>query len=466
MSIQNEDANPCERALDVTALLRGELEGHNKEQNNELEEHINICVACKKQINEERAVFDLLQNNAVEPSPELKQKVMGRINLGENKILRMLRDTKWRVAAAVLVAAVMLTLLPMAAKPTLRPQKVAGQTPPPKDPTQLATERAHNWLRLTQEADGSWSASRHGGASNYSIGLTGLASIALLSGFEEMDTDKDASIRAVLNAGRHLISKQAVNGRIGPNISTSLYNHGIATVALLGTYAATKEETLREPIERALKYIVKLQSKTGGWGYASLSNSSQYNSPQEKPNTSISAWQISALLMAENMGFKNVDGATRLGLEYLAEMADDTGRVGYSARGRFQESPQAMTAMAALYFSLKDIKGELKAERGRIIDAFMRARVGRSRELDYYQSFFVAYAARANNPDVKNALQKSAREVLLASQVSDGPNSGSFAPRDRWSNSGGRIYATAMASMSLHADTTTPRMLAQLRGGQ
>ena len=56
------------------------------------------------------------------------------------------------------------------------------------------------------------------------------------------------------------------------------------------------------------------------------------------------------------------------------------------------------------------------------------------------------------------------RAALVESQVTEGPYSGSFHPRDRWSLTGGRVYSTAMAALSLQADEHAPKMLAMMRG--
>jgi hypothetical protein len=43
----------------------------------------------------------------------------------------------------------------------------------------------------------------------------------------------------------------------------------------------------------------------------------------------------------------------------------------------------------------------------------------------------------------------SIRKILLEKQIHQGEDSGSWAPIDRWSAVGGRLYSTAMASLAL-----------------
>ena len=93
----------------------------------------------------------------------------------------------------------------------------------------------------------------------------------------------------------------------------------------------------------------------------------------------------------------------------------------------------------------------------------MKAAAYRPRDLDYYRAFFFEYALRAVEEASSGAVARS-REMIVESQVKAGPHSGSFEPLDRWSATGGRVYSTAMAALSLQADANAPRMIAMMRG--
>src|SRR4030095_16119590 len=82
-----------------------------------------------------------------------------------------------------------------------------------------------------------------------------------------------------------------------------------------------------------------------------------------------------------------------------------------------------------------------------------RATAGRSSQgaaPDFYQSYFaVAVLDDAlNDASAKERLAAIHRE-LLKHQVAEGNEGGSWSPDDHWGRAGGRLYSTALASLSL-----------------
>jgi hypothetical protein len=68
---------------------------------------------------------------------------------------------------------------------------------------------------------------------------------------------------------------------------------------------------------------------------------------------------------------------------------------------------------------------------------------------DYYRAYFLT-AAMKEMPGAASANQLAMiRGSLVGGQVALGTEKGSWPPNDRWGGVGGRIYATAMASLSL-----------------
>ena len=56
------------------------------------------------------------------------------------------------------------------------------------------------------------------------------------------------------------------------------------------------------------------------------------------------------------------------------------------------------------------------------------------------------------------ALAAGTSSALVASQVREGPERGSWEPQDRWAATGGRVYATALGALILQADRRGPRL--------
>ncbi len=90
-----------------------------------------------------------------------------------------------------------------------------------------------------------------------------------------------------------------------------------------------------------------------------------------------------------------------------------------------------------------------------------------TRDTDYYRSYFLTHAFRVaeagGGPEAPSRAEPLAR-VLVKKQLAAGPDSGSWSPSDRWGLTGGRVYATAMAALSLEADRRADELVAWVRG--
>jgi len=69
--------------------------------------------------------------------------------------------------------------------------------------------------------------------------------------------------------------------------------------------------------------------------------------------------------------------------------------------------------------------------------------------LDFYRAYFLTTALRHEPDDSSRQRLASVRQTLLLHQVATGSDSGSWPAADRWGRAGGRLYSTALASLSL-----------------
>ncbi len=449
----------CDHAGSATAYAQSELVGTELE---DFERHLPSCAECRSAAESARELIERLRAAAPAPEADLDVDLV-------DGVLAALPDGAWEPAAAgrngstfrwasraLQAAAVLLVGLTLGLVALRAP---VGTRPPAKGAGAIAqatpVARALAWLASVQNDDGSWDAETWGGQENYTPALTGLATLALLADTSAPDSPHNmARVDAVKRAARFLATAVGRSGRVGPRFDAALYNHGIATVALIEAYARTRDEALKAPISRALGYIRSEQAASGGWGYAG----------GRQPNTAISVWQVNALLLGGGLGWPEARGSAARGLAWIEGMIDAEGRAGYDALGRFPNGPEGLTAMAALSLGAADgSAGSGGDGRSRAARSLVRAAAERPRDLDYYRAFFFEYALRAVEQSASGAGGRS-HEMIVGSQVTAGPNSGSFEPRDRWSSAGGRVYSTAMAALSLQADANAPRMIAMMRG--
>ena len=154
--------------------------------------------------------------------------------------------------------------------------------------SEQAVERALDWLARHQDADGRWD----GATARYDDGtavkgdddftvhcpagetcfgeciyweadtaLTGLALLAYLGAGYTHDDGKYAE--TVGKGLDFLLSQQKPDGDLrGPSRAVGMYCHAMATLALCEAYALTGDERLRDPVERAVAFLIGARAGT------------------------------------------------------------------------------------------------------------------------------------------------------------------------------------------------------------
>jgi len=293
------------------------------------------------------------------------------------------------------------------------------------------------WLCQTQEADGSWSAAKWGGSQHYEVALTGLSLLTLLDG-------KSGSKTAIEKAIAYLIQHQQADGRFGEIFSGTPYNHGIATLALAKAYETRKDKALCLVLDKAISAICARQYADGGWGYE--------NEAHPASNLSITLWQIEALRLVSKYDWPQVRTRVERGLRWMAGVAADDGSFGYQKSG---DTPggasQTLTAMGAMSLLDPAHIGLVSPGRRQAIKAQMQRLASTpGPDMDYYRRYFLTAALKMMDEEPAHRGLMAMRHDLVTQQIKRGAEAGSWKADDRWGSTGGRIYATAMASLSLH----------------
>ena len=297
-------------------------------------------------------------------------------------------------------------------------------------------QKAAAWLCQTQEPDGSWSVTKWGGSKHFEVALTGLSLMTLLDG-------GSLGKPAVEKAIGYLIQHQQKDGRFGAVFSGTPYNQGIATLALAKAYESRKDEALRVALDKAVAAICSSQYPDGGWGYS--------NEAHPASNLSITMWQIEALRLASQQGWPQLQPRVERGLCWMAGMAADDGSFGYQKSG---DTPggasQTLTAMGAMSLLDPAHIGLVSPRRRQAIQTQMqRLAASSGPDMDYYRRYFLTAALKKMDEEPAHRRLATMRHDLLALQLKRGAEAGSWKADDRWGSAGGRIYATALASLSL-----------------
>ncbi len=318
--------------------------------------------------------------------------------------------------------------------------------------TEEAVDQSLRWLASVQEADGSWDPARFEGMAEYRTGVTGLVTLAFLGSGH---THRGGPYREVVGrALRRLVDDQRRDGSIGAPAGNAMYNHALGTLAVLEAYCQTDDETLKPVAAAAVGYTQFAQNASGGWGYAPRDGSS---------DASVTGWQVMALELGRAKGFLTAASSLRQAMEWLDSVTDDAGRVGYREPGQFPNGPAALTAVGMFaHLLVAPVPDAPRLEKqAAALSAAPPAEIGRpgaEMQNDFYGWYFTSLALFQRGGAAWERWNAAMKPALLAAQERSGPHAGSWGPIDRWSGFGGRLYATASATLILETYYRYPRL--------
>jgi len=431
----DDEARLCRQAGDAAAYLLGELSDAERQG---FEAHVAVCAGCAGELEGARRAIGALKTLApVAVTRDFAPEVLARLE-------STLSWERRALAVRRVLAAAALFLLLLGGALCFRAffrqgpggGAVAGAMAA-DSPMSAANSEALAWLGRTQEPDGSWTAAQWGGDPQFDVALTSLAVLALL-GPEPVSPDRAAAVRKAVG---YLVRQQDAKGAFGPSFSNGPYNQGLASLALLRAFQALHDESLRPPIERAVAVLCARQTPEGGWGY--------WGGAAQEPNLSVTLWQTEALKLAVKLGWNEARPNVRRAVRWVASVADDRGSFGYRRANDFPAGSQTLAAMGAVAV-LNDHDKSVPPDRRELIRAkVLESAVSSLGAPDYYRVYFLTAAMKAL-PDGAGASQLAlVRGHLVGGQIALGAQRGSWPPTDRWGTVGGRVYATAMASLSL-----------------
>lgn len=334
--------------------------------------------------------------------------------------------------------------------------------------TEAAVRRGLEYLARVQQPDGGWGRRRrdHDKYGEVHVGKSALCLLAFLGAGHTPGSDTEYTAKAEAAVTWLLAEQDHDTGHFG---ETSSYSHGITTYALAECYAMTKDVRLREPLERAVAWIVKNQNRTrdrrsfGGWPYFSASLR-----PEDRfARTSVTAWMVMALKSARMSGLAVADGVFEDATTFLWGMFEsehdsflynkEPSRLASAWRTLPGSTPAAVFCLlltgadradprlrAALAWTLERAPGPYRRYRD---DDFVLRGAG-----NVYFWSYGSLACFLAGGEVWPAWNTALKDSLLAGQDMDG----SFPLIDVYAEYAGdtdrdRAYTTAMCVLSLEA---------------
>ncbi|MCX7704490.1 MAG: terpene cyclase/mutase family protein, partial [Planctomycetota bacterium] len=336
-----------------------------------------------------------------------------------------------------------------------------------KTETETAIEAALDWLSRHQSNNGGWDADGFSskckgenpckndlGASPYfDVAITGLV-IAAFRGHG--NTHQKGDFKETVQKGLdYLLKNQDGEGWLGKTSETHewIYNHALATMALCEVYAVTQDENLKKPCEKAVACILKAQNQDLAWRYE----------PQGGENdTSVTGCMILALKCAKTAGIDIPQSVWEGALKWFDRCTDPTtGRVGYIKPGdlgsvirgvnEHYEKLPTMTAVAVVSRilcgqSLRDPSLKKSAD---FLMEHLPQRDEKGLKVDPYYWYWGTHALFQYGGDNWTKWYETVKKVLLESQCKEKCAKGSWNPVGKWDMVGGRVYSTALSTLTL-----------------
>jgi hypothetical protein len=288
---------------------------------------------------------------------------------------------------------------------------------------ETAVVKALDWLKATQNPDGSWTGRRQ-------AAMTGLALLAFLGHCETPLSEQYGE--TVLKAMVYLVNLGGSHGKLTTDEGDRHwpYEHAIATYALAEATTICAGFNLSVPglaevTRRAGQFVIDNQNQSGGWDYAYVAAGPRGG------DLSITAWHIQALKACEHTGleFVSLQRSANRAVAYVAGLQNSSGGFGYAnaANPAGELDYFTLTGAGVLSLQMWDRGAQAAVRSGaRYMDANTRFEYD-TEFCDLYGHYYEAQAMMNRGGEQWRRYNALFRDQLLKNQNPDGS----------WKNPGG-----------------------------
>ncbi len=301
--------------------------------------------------------------------------------------------------------------------------------------TEDAVKQGLAWLKRRQQRNGSWSLVgpySQGGSTENEIAATAMAVLAFQGAGHTTETGTYQA--EVSRAWKWLLARQDKQGcfyeRV-PAMNHRFYTHALATIAICELLGMTRDESLREPGQQAIDYLVETQDALGGWRYT----------PGSGSDLSVTGWVTMALQSGRMAGLVVPSPVFERIAGFLDRVQEDYGaRYGYLPRDAATISMTAEGLLCRQYLGWPRDHAGLRAGAEYLADNPIQWR-----DPNLYYWYYATQVLHHMEGDVWTRWNAVLRKELPQRQEKVGPEKGSWHNTDdRFSLYGGRLYSTCL----------------------
>jgi len=308
--------------------------------------------------------------------------------------------------------------------------------------TEKAVGLALEWFSKHQEADGRWSGKNfdaHCGKCSApaqidaDAAMTGIVLLCYLGAGHTHVADGPYR-EPIAKALKWLVDRQAPSGDL--RRGETMYGQTLSTVALCEALAMTKDQKLTAPTRRAVNFVLQTAARQGG-GREAI----------REEDISVLGWLVMTVESARRAGIA-VPPDVFEGAGKWLENASSSGAPGRYSYVRGGPASAAMTAEAMF---VQQILGHSRDEaRMKESAAFILSQPPKwDGAAPTYHWYYATLALFQQQGDEWDRWNRQLSPILVEHQRKTGAAAGSWDPQDEWSRLGGRLYQTAVCTLSL-----------------
>jgi uncharacterized protein YfaS (alpha-2-macroglobulin family) len=274
-----------------------------------------------------------------------------------------------------------------------------------------AIDKGLKHLLATQKNDGSWASGDEG---ERAMAITSLALMAFMSKAEFPGSGPNG---AALDRAKDWLLKQA---KVAPEgyLGTTMYEHGLATLALTEMLGMTRGEgddvAIQKAVEAAVQVILRSQNKGGGWRYQPSSDAGQ--------DTSVTVMVFVALASARQAGIVVPNETIAKVVSYFKTASNkESGGFDYVPGGQQKNSSIACTGGGAYAAQLAGERGsEVVLAALRFLKERVPGIIDNNFGHYYYGHYYAIHAMVQAGDEYYAAWYPLIRDALIRKQSADG----------------------------------------------